>query len=77
MSLNLDREAFYRRIKRFYTAWTKEGSQLQECESVLCMVGQNEEDQYRYAFRWDLCGHFNFDKFEERSLFTLSIKLTF
>ena len=50
MSLSLDRESYYRRIKRLYTGWKREGSTISEQDAILCAVGQNEEDQYRYLF---------------------------
>jgi len=46
MSLSLDRESYYRRIKRLYTGWKREGSTISEQDAILCAVGQNEEDQY-------------------------------
>ena len=47
MSLSLDRESYYRRIKRLYAGWKREGSTISEQDAILCAVGQNEEDQYR------------------------------
>ena len=58
MSLNLDREAFYRRIKRLYQGWRKEGTKINGCDALIAVVGQNDEDQYRWAF-----SHFFFEIF--------------
>lgn len=47
MALSLDREAFYRRIKRLYGGWKKENSKINSADALIVAVGQNDEDQYR------------------------------
>jgi hypothetical protein len=47
MSLSVDRETFYRRIKRFFAGWNKETQKLGEADAVIIAVGKNDEDQYR------------------------------
>jgi len=44
--LSFDREAYYRRIKRLYGGWAKEGSNMSQTNAILCAVGVNDEDQY-------------------------------
>lgn len=46
MSLSVDREQFYRRIKRFYAGWNKERTKLSDVDAIIIAVGRNEEDQY-------------------------------
>ena len=60
MSLSLDRESYYRRIKRLYTGWKREGSTISEQDAILCAVGQNEEDQYRYFRKAEIWQKFHF-----------------
>jgi len=50
MSLSVDRETFYRRIKRFFAGWNKESAKLGEADAVIIAVGKNDEDQYRFIF---------------------------
>uniref|UniRef100_A0A8C2SMB3 FACT complex subunit SPT16 N-terminal lobe domain-containing protein n=1 Tax=Coturnix japonica TaxID=93934 RepID=A0A8C2SMB3_COTJA len=46
MALSLDREAYYRRVRRLYAAWQKGEEELGSVDAIVVAVGVDEEIVY-------------------------------
>uniref|UniRef100_A0A8C4NNA2 FACT complex subunit SPT16 N-terminal lobe domain-containing protein n=1 Tax=Eptatretus burgeri TaxID=7764 RepID=A0A8C4NNA2_EPTBU len=46
MALSLDKEAFYRRVRRLYNNWQKGDDELKTVDAFVVSVGENEGTVY-------------------------------